>query len=513
MLRRIFPTLANFFSPAKQAGSVLPVLAPPKVPNKAVAQPSFSKRTKTTNGDQRLVAADRQTANLDLLTLRNGTTTKATIRDLAQVSPDLSASVWAYVRLAVSKNFTAVARNQDGTANPEATASLQQVLARMNYLTDYAGGFNNISGVLAVAESLARELRLYGSCALELVLDRARMPSRLQPISTTQITFYEAGDNTSYPQQVINGNYINLDTPAFFYESLDQDLLTSYSDSPMEAALAATLSDAEFTQDIRRVIRRALHPRLDAEIDSDAFRKSIPLELQGDTEGLRAYQNNFVNAVEETVNGLEPDDCIVHLDSVKFSYLNNGNSSLSDEYSVLSSQINSKLATGTKAPPSVLGHGSGSANIASSETMLFLKYVAGLQNKLNSILSRSLTLALRLMGYDVYCEFAFAQADLRPEAELAAFRAINQSTVLEQLSLGLISDEEACLQLTGRLPPKGYKPLMGTFFKAGSSDPSAVDTASAQSNTGAVQQSLTPDTPKAPKGPAQNDPTKIQRVK
>jgi len=511
MLRKILPAIANFFTLDKRAGSTLPVIAPPKVPNKPLAQPSFSKRTKTTNGDQRLVAADRQTANLDLLTLRNGTTTKSTIRDLAQVSPDLSASVWAYVRLAVSKNFTAVARNQDGTANPEATAALQQILARMNYLTDYAQGFNNISGVLAVAESLARELRLYGSCALELVLDRARLPSRLQPISTTQLVFFEAPDGTNYPVQQIGEVDRNLDTPAFFYESLDQDLMSAYSDSPMESALAASLADAEFTQDIRRVIKRALHPRMDAEIDSEAFRKSIPLELQGDTEGLRAYQNNFVSAVEDVVNGLEVDDALVHLDSVKFSYLNNGNVTLNREYDTLQSLINSKLATGTKAPPSVLGHGSGSANIASAETMLFLKYVAGLQNKLNSIFSRSLTLSVRLMGYDVYCEFAFAQADLRPEAELAAFRAMNQSTVLEQLSIGLISDEEACIQLTGRLPPKGYKPLSGTFFKAGSQDPNAVDTASAQSSTGAMQQTLTSDAPKAPKGPAKNSP--LERVK
>lgn len=516
MLRKISSSLANFFiQPSKEAAAALPPIPEPKVPNKPQAQSSASTRTKTSTGDIKLTATDRRTANLDLLTLRNGLTTKSTIRDLAQVSPDLSASVWAYVRLAVSKNFTAVARNQDGTANPEATAALQQVLARMNYLTDYAQGFNNISGIVAVAESLARELRLYGSCAQELILDKSRLPSRLQPISTTQITFSESTDGTIYPVQTVSGGEIQLDTPAFFYESLDQDLLTAYSDSPMESALAASLSDAEFTQDVRRVIKRALHPRLDAQIDSEAFRKSIPLELSGDEEGTREYQDNFVQGVASTVNGLEPDDALVHLDLVKFDYLNNGNVSLDKEYTVLQGMINSKLATGTKAPPSVLGHGSGSANIASAEIQLFLKYVAGIQSKVNSIMSRSFTLALRLMGYDVYCEFAFAEVDLRPESELAAFRAMDQSRILELLSIGLITDDEASLRLTGRLPPKGSKPLMGTFFKAGSTDPNAdpIQTAGAQNATGAAEQSLTPDTPKAPKGPAQNAPANIQRVK
>lgn len=500
--------------PTKDAAAALPPLPEPKVKPGAQAQASASKRTKTTTGDQKLVASDRRTANLDLLTLRNGTSTKSTIRDLASVSPDLSASVWAYQRLVVTKGFTAVARNQDGTINPQATEALQQVLARMNYLTDYAQGFNNITGIHGVAEALTKELRIYGAGSLELVLDKARLPSRLQPISTTQLTFMEAKDGSVYPVQKTADGEVALDQPTFFYESIDQDLLTAYSDSPMESALAATLADAEFTQDVRRVIKRALHPRMDAAIDTEKFRKGIPIEIHGDPDALRAYQTNYIGNIEETVNGLEPDDALVHLDEIEFSYLTAGNTSLDREYEVLRSMIDSKLATGTKAPPSVLGHGSGSANIASAEIQLFLKYCEGIQNKLNSILSRAFTLAVRLMGHDVFVQFEFEAIDLRPRSELAAFRTMEQSRVLELLSLGMISDEEACLLLTGKLPPKGYKPLMGTFFKPGATDPSAVDTASAQSSTGALQQGLTSDAPQAPKGPAKNDPKQnMQRVK
>lgn len=509
MLRKLFPTFAQWLSP--QAGAALPPIADPKVPNRQQTQQSLSVRTKTTSGDVKLSAADRRTANLDLTTLRNGTSTKSTIRDLSQVSPDLSASVWAYQRMVVTKGFTAVARSQDGIADADATQALQQVLARMNFLTDYAEGFSNIAGIHAVAEAMAREIRLYGSCAMELVLDKARLPLRLQPISTTQILFYEDTKGSLYPVQLIGGLERNLDSPVFFYESIDQDLLTAYSDSPMEAALAATLSDAEFSQDVRRVIKRALHPRLDVSIDTEQFRKSVPLEIAGDQEQMRAYQNAYIAAVESTVNGLEPDDALVHFDAVEFEYLTTGNVSLDKEYTVLQAMISAKLATGTKAPPSVLGHGSGSANIASAEIQLFLKYAEGIQHKINSILSRALTLAVRLMGFDVYVKFEFEAIDLRPRSELAAFRAMDQSIVLEQLSLGLITDEEACIALTGKLPPDGYVKLSGTFFRPGASDPNAVDTASAQSSTGALQQGLTSDAPKAPKGSPKNTPT--QRVK
>lgn len=498
-------TLGGLLGPTKQA-ALLPPIVDPKVPNKAQAQPSASKRTKTSNGDQKLSATDRRTANLDLLSLRNGTTTKSTIADLSTVSPDLSASNWAYARMVVTRNFSAVARNLDGTAHPEATAALQQLLARMNYLTDYAEGFTNVSGLHAVGEMLVRQVRNNGSCALELVLDQARLPNRLQPIASTQIDFWEDKKGGVYPVQKATSGEIILDQPTFFYESIDQDLLTAYSDSPMEAALQAALADVEFTNDVRRVIKRALHPRLDASIDWEAFRKSIPPDIMTDQDKVREFQNAYVEAIEAVVNGLEPDDALVHFGIVEFDYLNNGNISLNHEYETLQGMVNAKMATGTKAPPAVLGHGAGSQNIASSESMLFVKYCEGVQNKVNSILSRALTLGTRLLGFDVYVEFAFERIDLRPDSELEAFKAQKQSRVLDLLSLGFITDEEACLMLTGKLPPAGAPKLSGTMFRPAAGN-NAPPTDNNYSNTGtgggsggALNQAVKPDTPAQKRG-------------
>lgn len=508
MLRSLLQLLPRLGGQDKSAAAALPPPSDPKVKNKPQSQPSVSKRTKTSNGDQKLTDKDRRTANLDLLSLRTGTSTKSTIRDLSIVSPDMSASVWAYQRMVVTKGFKAVAYNLDGTANPEATDSLHQVLTRMNLLTDYAEGFTNISGLHSVAEMLALELRRYGSCSMELVLDKARLPSRLQPISTTQLEFYEDTKGNLYPVQKASMGDINLDVPVFFYESIDQDLLTAYSDSPMEAALQATLADAEFTNDVRRVIRRALHPRLDAKVAWDDFRKGLPAEFAGDPDKQRQYQNSYISAIEETVNGLEPDDALVHFDTVEFAYINNGNVSLNNEYDTLQKMVNAKLATGTKAPPAVLGHGSGSQNVASSESMLFVKYCEGIQIKLNSIISRALTLGVRLLGHDVYVQFQFDAIDLRPAAELEAFNAQKQSRILDLLSLGLISDEQASVELTGRLPPKGFKPLSGTMFRSqvGSVQAGGNPTSgTAQLNTGALNQAQTPDTPSQKRGTPQNN--------
>lgn len=488
----------------KSAAVNLPDVAPPKVRPGSAAMPSSLRRS-STRGTTKLQETDRRVATTDLLTLRAGSSTKKVIHDLSMVTPDLSASLSAYIRLVVTPKFTAIARSQDGTVDAEATAALQQVLARFNRLHDYTQGYSEIRDIHSVAEALTLELRLYGSCALELVLDRARMPYKLQPISTTQIIWKDDGKQVWPAQQPASGDEIDLDIPTFFWDSLDADLLEPYSNSPMEAAVQATLADQEFTNDLRRVIKRALHPRLTAQIMFDKFRKAVSPEVLADPAKFLEYQNAYIAAIQEQLNNLQPDDALVFFDTLEFEYLSRGNESLEREYATLQGIINSKMAAGAKVPGAVLGHGAGSQNIASTESALFVKYATGTQLHVNSILSRALTMSVRLLGHDVYVDFAFAQPDLRPESELAAFRAMDQSRILELLSLGLLTDEDASIQLTGSLPPAGAPKLSGTGFKSNG----GIVSANPYSTTGAMGSDQTakdkanaPDTPTQSKGPA-----------
>lgn len=489
----------------KSAAVNLPDVAPPKVRPGSAAMPSSLRRS-STRGTTKLQETDRRVATTDLLTLRAGSSTKKVVHDLSAVTPDLSASINAYLRLGVTPEFTAIARNQDGTANAEGTAAVQAVLSRFNNLQDYVQGFSEIRNIHTVAEALSKELRIYGSCALELVLDRARMPYKLQPVSTSQIIWKDDGKQVWPAQQPASGTEIDLDIPTFFYEEIDPDLLEAYSVSPMEAGVQATLADQEFTNDLRRVIKRALHPRLTAQIMFDKFRKAVSPEVLADPTKFLEYQNAYIAAIQEQLNSLQPDDALVFFDTLEFNYLSRGNESLEREYATLQGIINSKMAAGAKVPGAVLGHGAGSQNIASTESALFVKYATGTQLHVNAIISRALTMAVRLLGHDVYVEFSFQKPDLRPEIELEAFKAMKQSRILEQLSLGLISDEEASIALTGKLPPAGAPKLSGTGFKAGGGALNAnpySTTGSPGSTQSTKDKANAPDTPTQSKGPAQ----------
>lgn len=449
-----------------EAGSQLPVIAPPKVKPGSQGYPSYIKTTRTQNTV--LPATDRRLATTEITSaVRSKSGTQGVIRELVAASPDLSAAVFSYIRTAITSTYVAVAKNPDGTFNPDATALTQQLLTRFDVLTDYSDGFSGISSMLSNSESLAKEVLTYGAMAGELVLGKDRLPRRIQPISVTSVKFKPDPKDPKIlmPVQVIGGEEIDLDFPTFFYVALDQDLLEPYASSPLESAIQPVLFNQGFMNDIQRVIKRALHPRLSVTIDQEKFAANLSAEQKQDDEKRAEALNNLLTTIDSTINGLNPEDALILVDTLVADYLNNGNASLSSEYEVLSKMTDSKMATGAKTLPAILGHGAGSSNIASTETMLFMKNAYGaVQGKLNEFYSRVLTLAVRLFGYDVYVEFKYDTIDLRPDTELESFRQTKQARVLEQLSFGFITDEEASLQLTGKLPPKGFKPLSGTQF-------------------------------------------------
>ena len=472
------------------AAASLPTMPPPKAPSKQQTLPGYRRQIAATTAA--IVRPDRALANTDLLSFRTAATTNAVIRQLVAASPDMSAAVSTYLRVGIPENYVVVARNMDGSVNPEATALAHQILRRWTYVPDYQLGFNSQASLQSLSETLGKELMMYGALAGEVVLDKARLPMQLVPVTVTNLRFYEDG-NGIRPTQYIGGVDIDLDIPTFIYVSVDQDQLDAYPSSYLESAIQPILADADFTNDLRRVLKRAVHPRITATLVEERIKKATPPEILNDPEKYAVFLNTLLSDVESVINGLSPEDALVGFDSVEYGYLEGAPNDMSGTFKAVQDLLNAKLATGAKTLPAILGH-STTSNAASAEAMLYLKHADLLRRKLNEFYSRALTVSIRLFGQDAYVDFEYDKLDLRPDSELEAYKAMRQSRVLEQLSLGLLSDEEASLALTGRLPPIGFTPLSGTMFKSGSAD-----VQNPASGTSTMNKTLKPDTPAAPK--------------
>jgi len=285
-----------------------------------------------------------------------------------------------------------------------------------------------VQPIQSLLESLAHELRYYGSCMLEVVLNAARVPDRLVPIGTRDLEWWPTNKSKAViPVQDVGGDKIRLDFPTIIYTSLDQDLYYSNSDSPMEPALQPVLMAMQFLNDVRRVIRAAVHPRLMVSLKAEELRKMIPVSISADPKKSEEWYNSIVSQVTNTINGLEPEEAFVQLDIMEASYLSRGNTSLEREYDIIDKMATGKISAGAKTLPSVIGKGENQTT-ASVESMIFVKQVEGaLQAPLNRVMSRAMTLIARLGAADVYVEFKLADIDLRPESELAGFRSQQQA--------------------------------------------------------------------------------------
>lgn len=504
---------AQLATTSKGGGSKLPPLPPPKVDNKQISLPGHM--TATAVSTSSLPKNDLNLANIDITgTYRFGNNTSTVLRNLIRANPDLGAALSAHLRMGIPERYIAPAYNPDGSFNVDGTRLAMEILMRFDTAPGYDTGFSTTGSIRSVSEGLAKDLILEGAMAVELVLNKARQPASLAPVAFSKIKFYDdhsAGSKTLRPVQDVGGVEIDLDKPNFFAVWLDPSLLDAYPHPPMESAIQPTLASNQFLNDLRRLCQRHVYPRYVATLDGEKLAKHMPENVANDPTLREAWLNEVMTSVETAIQDLGVEDALVLYDFVTVKFIEGQDGDVPETFNTVKDILNGKIATGAKSMPALLGHGNGTQNVASTETMIaMLTSNSMVRIKLQEIFSKNLTLACKLFGIDVSVKFEFDDINLRPELELEAFKAMKQSRILEQLSLGLISDEEACLRLTYRLPPVGYVPLAGTMFHGGSKaavteDDNAYSGTGAgggQSGGGAATQSRKPKTPEKAKGSA-----------
>jgi hypothetical protein len=408
---------------------------------------------------------------------------------LCRVSPDLSQAVATKISTTISKNYTVVAYDSLGRISVPGTEAAQLLSAHWDRESPDYTMFTRSTDIRSLSASLLFDSFRYGGMMAELVLDKSRLPSYIKSVDTSQIKWAD-NKTTTYPvYKTKQDSEVHLNYPTIFYSATQQTGDTPYAESPLQTALQPSMWDVEFADTLRRAATKNLLQRLTITIDSEAWVKTLSLEDQNDTKKLAERAKETVASLEAQLETLSPESSLVLFDTIKASDISNANRSEDRSIAVLQSLISGQLSSGAKILPSIIGRGESSAN-GSTESLLFLKAMTAAQNELNILLSRAFTLAIKLMGQDANVKFEFAAIDLRPSIELESFFVMRQARLLKELSLGLRSDEEVAIELTGTLPPVGYKPLSGTMFDVGPVDTknnsysnTSVDTASGKSDS------------------------------
>jgi hypothetical protein len=440
----------------------------PKPPSKRVVGSPYIGRAATGN----IPDSSINITNLDTpSSIRAEGTLGQVVKRLVVNNPDAANAAVTKITSAITNSYTIIAYDAMGHVDVQATEIAQALSRHWDIGSHNPKKYTPSSDFRSLAGSLLYDSLRYGAMGLELVLGKGRLPWYLNaiPIRLVKWAYDSDGEYPTMPSPT--GETIPLDYPTIFYSSSIQDRESPYAESPMTAAVQACLWDGEFINELRRAATKNLMPRLKMTIKTDAYKQTLPMDILSDATALEAHMDATISKLESQLNGLAPEDALVLFDILEADTIQDSNRSEDRTMQVLHNLINGRVAAGVKILPSVIGRGV-SSSAASTESLLYLKAIAAVQMELNILLSRAMTMAVRLYGKPVYVDFKFKEVNLRPDLELASFRAIEQSTVLEQLSLGMTSDVEAVLKLTGNLPPVGYKPLSGTMFKYGAADTS-----------------------------------------
>ena len=470
------------------------VVLPKAIPTKAKSATPASAVDK----DQSLRRPAKDAIVNSVSDARNASSVIQSIRRLAEDEGVTSNSIFTASSIA-NTSFKATAYDTNtSTFNAEATKLVTWILASMDTLQDYTKKFSDKPTVRQFIEMGLRDCQITGGLGCELVLDENKLPSYLQLVSYEQIEFISDGKGSRKPVQKVQGtDDVDLNLPNFWIAELSKDPTQAYAVPILRAALNTSITNHEFIEDMRRSVNRTGHSRLIVKLDSAKIAAAAPEDVQEDPAKLIAHMLAVQSAMTSSLQALTPEDSIVTFDNAEIEVADIGGAK--SDYVPLMKTLNNMQATSLKTPSSILGlRSEGSQSLSNIEALTYLKTLVALRGPIQDVLSRALTLAVRLYGSDVYVKVVFDPINLRPEDELEAYKTMKQTRQLDLLSLGIWTTEQYCHESGNPYRPD-MPDLSGTGF-AGSSPQSSdggVD------NSGGAERTLNSDTPKNGGGKSQ----------
>lgn len=430
----------------------------------------------------------------DIFTSRASNNSKDLLQQLFIHDPDVSAAVNAFLTVADTEPMFLVF-DRDGKFDRKGAQVLNQILSYLTTRYDYSKGFLMKQSIRTVNESMRYMLLLRGGIAGELVFDKTQTPSELRLVDIATLRWYETASNHFVPEQLgkVSNVVINLDIPSFFATWFRKDPTTIHPHSVFVSAINTVAARQQVINDLYRIMQITGYPRLEATIVEEILLKSAPAEVKASTEKQLQYVGSEMANIQSLLANTTADQALVHTDSVQMKVLNDKAPSNALNIDSVIGALNAMNQAGLRSMATILGRGESGVNTASVEARVFSMNAQALNTPLSEFWSQCLTMALRVIGNtDSRVECRFRPVELRPETELEPQMIVKQSRLLQDLSLGIIDDDEYHLSMHGRIRPDSAPILTATGFY-GQQAQSTSDTASQVSpNTDPVGRSVTP---------------------
>jgi len=209
--------------------------------------------------------------------------------------------------------------------------------------------------------------------------------------------------------------------------------------------------------DIKAVVHNQGYPRFDITILEEVLLQRMPINIRSNEELKTQWMQERLNEIINLYNNLEPDDTLVHFDSVKVDMVGGKGSAgggATIDPQKLMQVIDNLIMAGLKTLSTILGRRStgNTESFAKLEVKLYLQGVKAIQEVVTTILERVLTLYLNLKGKQGIVEVEFNPVEIRTELEQEQFRQIQYQNAAFARDQGWIDQTEAANIAVGHDP-------------------------------------------------------------
>lgn len=431
----------------------------------------------------------------DIFTDRQTLDSRELLVKLFAHDPDVSATVNAYLTMANTPMKICV-YDPEGELDNEGQKAVKQLMNRMTTAYDYSKGFEMKPDMDSISESFRYMLLLRGGIASELVFDEFLFPREIRHVDMAEIEWIEKAPGVYKPEQAAANadNNIKLDIPNFFVKYFRQNPTTVYPSSHFVAAINTIAARQQVVNDLYRIMQKTGYPRLEVTVNEEVLRNAAPEAVLNSTDpaALSTWIADRLVSESNVIANMRPDAAYVHTDSITANILNEGGPGRALNVTEIIGVLNAQNQAALKTMPSIIGRGEKGVNTASVEARLFTMAADDLNKPIASMYSDMFTLALRMLGHEGRVEITFIPAELRPDTELEPMRSVKGSRLRQDLSDGIITDNEYAIAMFNRPKLDSAPDLSGTGFMDKSSTDST-DAGSISPNSDPLGRSVSPD--------------------
>ena len=432
-----------------------------------------------------VTAPDYRDHLTDIFTTRASDNSGDLLRNLFKTDPDVSAALSAYLTVADTEPVVVV-RDALGVPSQDGHEVFQQLLMKLNTRFDYTKGFDSRRTLRATIENFRHMLLLRGSIGAEAIVDVDMSLLAIRNVDMRTIKWYEKTPGVYVPAQEPtndSNNEINLDIPTFFTANFRTDPTNIYTDSPWVSVINTVAARQQIVNDLYRIMQITGYPRIVVRVLEQVLNDNMPADIRMDEARRREWANARFNEIRTALSNPTANQSIITWDSYEFDMLNEKAPGMEMDISPMMDMLNAQNQAALKVMATVIGRGTQGVNTSTVESRIFAMNADQLNRPIADLLSQIFTFGIRMMGFDGYVEYSFRPAELRPDLELEPQRVMKQTRLLQNLSLGKITDVEYSMEMFGRPPHPDEPELSGTNFMPLDNAPSAEGGDGANSST------------------------------